>query len=293
MENCTLHDNKNTCYDIFENGSFTNGFSIEKLAGNNYPLMDMPFHANIFAVVLCTQGETDISVNMKEYRVKKGTMVIVLPNNIISTGVSNGNMAGYCLASSTEFMNRIRIGTENIVPLFIQFFDNPVIDLNEEEFESIKKYFELLHNEDAVVHSVHREDICAGILTSFIYRISDMLNYRQCENRETRNKSGVKLFKEFINLVMEMYQEQREVSWYAEKLCVTPKYLSTVVKEVSGERASQWIESCVIMEAKSLLKYSDKTIQEISYRLNFPNPSFFGAYFKKYSGMTPGAYRKS
>ncbi|MEG1998752.1 MAG: helix-turn-helix domain-containing protein, partial [Bacteroidales bacterium] len=283
----TLHDNKNICCGISKKATILNGFCIDKLAENNYLLKDMPFQANIFAIVLCTQGETNILVNEKDYNVKKGTMIIVIPNNIISTKTNKTEISGYYFASSTEFINQIRIETENVIPILMQFFNNPVINLNDDEFELIKKYFELLYNEDNSVHTTHRSNICAGIMTSFIYKISDLLTCRQNENRENNNKSGVKLFRAFINLVMKKYQKHREVNWYAEQLCVTPKYLSTVVKDISKQRASKWIGSCVIMEAKSLLKYSDKTIQEISYQLNFPNPSFFGAYFRKYGGMTP------
>ena len=83
------------------------------------------------------------------------------------------------------------------------------------------------------------------------------------------------------------------MSFYARQLNITPKYLSSVVKEVSGKTAAKWIDESVILEAKSLLKYSGMSIQEIAYCLNFPNQSFFGKYFRSHTGMTPSAYRMS
>ena len=75
-------------------------------------------------------------------------------------------------------------------------------------------------------------------------------------------------------------------------MCITPKYLSSIVKDVSGKNAGEWITEYVILEAKVLLKSSKMDVQGIAYKLNFPNQSFFGKYFKQKTGMTPGQYRK-
>ena len=83
------------------------------------------------------------------------------------------------------------------------------------------------------------------------------------------------------------------MSFYAKQLNITPKYLSSVVKEVSGKTAARWIDESVILEAKALLKYSGMSIQEIAYHLNFSTQSFFGKYFKRYVGMSPLAYRNN
>jgi AraC family transcriptional activator of pobA len=88
------------------------------------------------------------------------------------------------------------------------------------------------------------------------------------------------------------YKKERGVNFYARKLCITPKHLSWAVKEVSGKTAGTWIDEAVILEAKTLLKSSDMNIQQISEELNFANQSFFGKYFKHYTGMSPKEYKK-
>mgnify|MGYP002942986293 CR=1 FL=1 len=85
--------------------------------------------------------------------------------------------------------------------------------------------------------------------------------------------------------------QQRSVGFYAGQLNLTPKYLTTLIKRISGLSVSEWIDNYVILEAKTLLKYSNMSVQEIAYYLNFPNQSFFGKYFKNHTGMTPTAYR--
>ena len=89
-----------------------------------------------------------------------------------------------------------------------------------------------------------------------------------------------------------MPKQERSVNYYAKELFLTPKHLSSVVKEVSGKTAGEWIDNFVLFEAKSLLRSSQKNIQEIADELNFANQSFFGKYFKHYTGMSPKEYRR-
>ena len=91
---------------------------------------------------------------------------------------------------------------------------------------------------------------------------------------------------------LENYKQERSVAFYADKLCVTAKYLSLISKEVSGQPAGNWIDEYVILEAKTLLKSSQMSIQEIADSLNFANQSFFGKYFKHHTGISPKEYRK-
>ena len=96
-----------------------------------------------------------------------------------------------------------------------------------------------------------------------------------------------------ILAVSEAFREERQVASSAHKRCITPKQLSSVVKEISGRTAGDWIENYVVMEAKVLLKTTDMTIQEIAAYLNFANQSFFGKYFKHQTGVSPSVYRKN
>ena len=88
------------------------------------------------------------------------------------------------------------------------------------------------------------------------------------------------------------YKQERSISFYAEKLCLTPKYLSSVIKQATGKLAGTWIDECVILEAKTQLKCSGKSIQQIAEELNFANQSFFGKYFKHHTGMSPSKYKE-
>lgn len=95
----------------------------------------------------------------------------------------------------------------------------------------------------------------------------------------------------FIDLLESHFREERAVNFYAERLFVTPKHLSAVLKEISGQTAGEWIDQRVILEAKLLLRTTGMNIQEISTALNFSNQSFFGKYFKHLTGISPREYR--
>ena len=104
---------------------------------------------------------------------------------------------------------------------------------------------------------------------------------------------GRQVFDQFIRLVASNYSKHRNVGFYADQLCLTPKYLSKLIKSATGRSAPEWIDAYVILEAKNLLKYSSSTIKEIVYMLNFPNQSVFYKFFKARTGMTPSEYRNS
>ena len=99
------------------------------------------------------------------------------------------------------------------------------------------------------------------------------------------------IFKQFLKLVETHHYKERDISFYAEKLCLTPKYLSSIIRDVSGELAGNWIDNYVIIEAKALLISSNLTIQEICYKLNFSTPSSFTRFFKRITGMSPRKFR--
>ena len=133
----------------------------------------------------------------------------------------------------------------------------------------------------ALIHS-----LAYKILNIFI----DFFLAQLSANRMSLNH-GEEYFKMFISLLMQHYKSERSVGFYASKLNLTPKYLTTLIKKVSGRSAADWIDEYVVLEAKALLKYSDMSVQQIAYYLNFSDQSFFGKYFKKQAGVSPTVYK--
>ena len=124
-------------------------------------------------------------------------------------------------------------------------------------------------------------------MQSLIYYIAGIINLDKDNKRERKDE----LFTRFIQLIIKNYRRNRKLDFYADKLFISPKYLSDVIKKISGRTAHDWIDRYILLEAKILLRSSHKTIQQIADELNFPNNSFFSKYFKKHCGMTPKEYR--
>ena len=127
---------------------------------------------------------------------------------------------------------------------------------------------------------------------AMFYELGNVI-YRMQQTSYKRQTRADAIFTSFIMLVEDNYKRERRVGWYAEKLCITPKYLSETVKQVSKRTPNEWIDSYVTLEIRVLLKNSTKSIKEVAMEMNFPNQSFLGKYFKEHVGMSPSAYRRS
>ena len=177
----------------------------------------------------------------------------------------------------------------------LALIDLPVIELDEGMSALMQQHLSLAAN---ILNSdsPFREDSVSSILSSMICLVAGLwtekINELREEAAQTTTRSRMVL-EQFIRLVGEYHTKYRNVGFYADKLCLTPKYLSKLIKTASGKSAPEWIDSYVILEAKNLLKYSDIAVKEIVYRLNFPNQSVFYKFFKMRTGMTPSEYRNS
>ena len=124
------------------------------------------------------------------------------------------------------------------------------------------------------------------------YDMSNVIWRVEKTDNKTRKRADA-LFAQFIRLLEENFRTERRVSWYAEQLGITAKYLSEMVKQVSKRTPNDWIDSYVMLEMRVMLKNTTKSIKEIAKSVNFPNQSFIGKYFKEHMGMSPSEYRKS
>lgn len=136
-----------------------------------------------------------------------------------------------------------------------------------------------------------RREVVLSMLKTLIYELGNEIWNVQRIN-EKKNTRAESIFANFIGLVEKNFRVERRVGWYAEKLCITPKYLSETVKLVSKKTPNDWIDSYVTLEIRVLLKNSSKSIKEIASDLNFPTQSFLGKYFKEHVGLSPSQYRK-
>jgi len=252
-----------------------------------------PCRIDAFIIGVGTEGETSVSFNLHEFRLKKDSMFIFTPKNILQVN-SQQYFKADVIAISPDFMRRINIDIKNMMPLFLKFVENPTLALTPEESRSMRGMIAQIERETRGPETHFSFDIVSGLIAATIYKVGDIMYHYLAEHPEGQNNShnrAEEYFKQFTHLLGEHFREERSVGFYARQLCITPKYLTTLIKRISGQSVSEWIDNYVILEAKTLLKYSTMSIQEIAYYLNFPNQSFFGSYFKRNTGMSPSQYK--
>lgn len=252
-----------------------------------------PCRIDAFIIGVGTEGETSVSFNLHEFKLKKDSIFIFTPKNVLQVN-SQQYFKADVIAISPDFMRRININIKNMMPLFLKFVENPALTLTPEESRSMRGMIAQIERETRGPETHFSFDIVSGLIAATIYKVGDIMYHYLAEHPEGQNNShnrAEEYFKQFTHLLGEHFREERSVGFYARQLCITPKYLTTLIKRISGQSVSEWIDNYVILEAKTLLKYSTMSIQEIAYYLNFPNQSFFGSYFKRNTGMSPSQYK--
>lgn len=268
----------------------------ECIAANSSSQMEVfrfPGRLDAFVIGVCTEGETTFTSNLKEYRLKKDSLFIIGPKHILQIQ-SDDRFKAHVIVITPDFLRRINIDTKHMMPLFLQFGSRPCMELTHKECTSLRSFISMVEQELEGPETDFAVEIVGGLIAATIYKVGDILTHYIEEHPELENpmhNRAEEYFKQFTELLGEHYTHERSVGYYARQLCITPKYLTTLIKRISGKSVSEWIDSYVILEAKTLLKYSNMSVQEIAYYLNFPNQSFFGSYFKRNTGMSPSQYK--
>ena len=258
------------------------------------PIYKFPLRMDGLFIALREKGVSDFSINLKEFQVGPNELVIGSPGDLMQSTINEGIYLSQTLMVSSNFLKEMYISLNSFMPFFANRKEKPVFQLTDGEVQELKEYFVLIMDAVKRETDYFRIDTTKRLLAAYLYKLGSIL-YRHLPELQAEANKPMKreeiLFKQFINLVSENHRRERRVDFYAEQLFLSPKHFSTVIKKVSGKTAGQWIDEYVILEAKTLLKYSSMSIQEVAYYMNFPNPSFFGKYFKQHTGMSPSDYK--
>ena len=258
-----------------------------------------PFRFDGFLAIFCIDGDLKVDINLDSYRMSGNTFLLTTPQSIIRVEDVNKpdieNIHFMVVALSADFISGIRLDFGKLFTESIRVLNNPCIKLEGEDLEICKKYLSLAEDILKMPH-IRKKDALGYLVSSICYVMSNLWEKKIHEADEAVKQQSPRakmIFEQFLQLVSEYHTKERNMAFYAERLCLTPKYLSKLVKNVSGRSAPDWIDSFVILEAKNMLRYSDASIKEIVYNLNFPNQSVFYKFFKANTGMTPSEYRNS
>ena len=244
-----------------------------------------PYRAKEGRILRILQGKGRISINLIEYEISAHDLIIIPDNSLIEV-----------LEISRDYDFQVIMPVPGFLPvmqasiLSETYTRNGIrLSLDETEWKHIGTFLSLLW--DMLQSSPYRREAIQHLIVSLLYNLKYI-------HEQTRTSTQIRLsrqediFRRFRALVNICSKHARTVNFYADKLYLTPHYLSTVIRQASGQTVMQWINQAVILEAKVLLKHSDLLIFQISDELNFPNPSFFSKFFKRMTGITPAEYQK-
>lgn len=251
-----------------------------------------PIRIDALVIALCTAGTGKIGIDLREYDIKENTLMVIQPKNYIYLSNYSQDFRGTVVACSNHVVEDVLPKLTDILPLLMHHRTEPVTQLTAEEAKNIANFYAILREKLRGPSTPFLKQKVLCMLQAALYEMME-INIKKNGNIDKATRSRKEeIMAKFIIAVGEDFRTERQVAYYAHKLFITPKHLSSVVKEISGRTAGDWIENYVVMEAKVLLKTTDMTIQEIALYLNFANQSFFGKYFKHHTGVSPTTYRK-
>ncbi|CDB98224.1 putative uncharacterized protein [Bacteroides sp. CAG:443] len=242
-------------------------------------------------LVFCVKGKASLCINGDTYMIHPNDLLVCVPNIVFERSMISIDFEMRGVVLSPEYMKNMVL-FECSSWSFRSFVEkHPVLSLNEEEAKLFRQYYDLLYEKMTRAPRKHQKELFDALLEMFHYDFYDTMERFYNENPKTFSSSEV-LFRNFLDLLNTPGNNCRKVAYYADKLHVSPKYLSAVCKEVSGQTAFDLVNQYVLKNVKYMLQWSPKSIKEIAMELDFPNLSFFGKYVKRYLGVSPKQYRE-
>lgn len=243
-----------------------------------------------YLFILCIQGSCVVNVHVNQYNIKKGSLIIVLPDLYFKITEQTDDCRFIFVGYETEMVRSSDLFSK-AVEFTPYIFENPVLQLNNKGYDLLFNYIMLIIKAKNVSQNVFNKDQVYLSFTQLILGLGSLIREKKGSYQQyTRNQE---IMKKLIKTVITNYQSERNIAFYSKKLNLSPQYLSTTIKKMTGKTLTDIISSFIINDAKAKLMSTDKPIQDIAWSLGFYDMSFFGKYFKRHTGMSPKQYRKT
>ncbi len=238
-------------------------------------------------ILIIKQGWATPIINMMERRFEPGDLVFLGSRGVLEYQDASEDIQGIGLSVSDELF-ALAIG--NRVPTA---FDGHLRDFQMHLEPADQDYLDQLHL--LLYRHLSQQDgssqVTLNLLSAFLWYVDHLWSRHEQTDRQSQTREQ-RLFTDFIALVSEYAPAHHTIDFYASRLCITPRYMSTIIRQVSGKSAKQWIDDALVTRIKIDLKHTDKPIARIADDMNFPNPSFMTKFFKRMTGMTPRSFRQ-
>lgn len=260
------------------------------MTGSLGRLYHYPQRINGCLFILCLRGECEMTIHLSEHKIQANNIVTILPDSFIHVHRQSPDCRLYMVGFSKELLNSANFFSTTMSYL-ASLIENPVMVLQPEAAMLFGEYFRLLIKMRRMESVNPNKELISAILLTILHGVGSI--HQNIETSTRTFNRGEEIVKRLVQYIIKHYSKERSVSFYADLLHISPQHLSTTVNKVTGKTVTDIIAKLVITDAEAKLKSTDLTIQEIAYSLNFPDISFFGKYFKRYTGMSPKQYRES
>lgn len=250
-----------------------------------------PLRTDAFMMVLVEEGSGMVDIDMEQYELREGSLFVLQPRNYINSFECVAGTCSTVLACSMNIMESVLPSVTDVLPFILSGRTSPVLQLTGTQSATVHAFLKYIKERLEGPRTRFLQGKIIGALQALFYEVLDIRIAGV--GMEMKNSRKEELLTNFLISVSKNFKEHRDLSFYAGELCVSVKYMSALVREVSGLTPGDWIERYVIMEAKRLLRTTNLSIQEIAGQMNFANQSFFGKYFRKITGMSPRQFRSS
>lgn len=246
-----------------------------------------PYRLTEGRVVYFRAGILRLRVNLREMEFREGDLLVVSPGTVFEFLYVSPELDLTMLAFSNSLMENWQ--KEELLQSYLQGRLLLHLSLTVQESQRMEQIFALLWE---VVHDRPFPKDSVKSLISLVFHQADCFRGRGLAAEKQKHTRQEEVFNRFLELVNKHAVHERNSTFYADNLCLTPRYLSTLVRQASGRTVMDWVNEAVMQEAKLMLRHTDKLVYQIADELNFPNASFFCKYFRRMAGMTPNAYRQ-
>lgn len=248
--------------------------------------------SDAFIMTLCLEGSGTVYIDGTLHTVRANDLLLFRPGIVIERGSISEHNKHRCVVLSREYIRQMFLVSNSSWDVLQFLRDKPVLPLTEDEVLIFSKYYDLIRTKATLPRRHNHREVLDALVYAFVCEFRDTVE-RFVQIKPPVYSAGERLFKNFLEVLGSSFPKDRTVMSYADRLHITPKYLSSICKEFSGKTASDLIDESVLKDIRYMLERSDKSIKEIANELNFPNISFFGKYVKKHTGMSPKQYREN
>lgn len=257
---------------------------------NSFRLPDFvfePFRTRHTTAVFFSEGEYDISVNMRRYQVQAPCLLQLLSDETVQYHSATSQPNAVCIILSPRATEGLILDRSDLIAFYQSVLENPVVPFAADYQPTVELFIASMREVLRHTDNPNRLEAVQNLIRAFFLSMPQL---KKSPHMAQSHKE--ELMFRFLNVLQNNFRSERTIDFYAKSLCLSSKHLSKVVKQVSGRTVHDWVDDYVITEAKALLRSTDLTVTQVADALGFASQPLFTKFFRRVAGVNPSDVRK-